>query len=146
MKIAKKSIIIFALIFFVINIFAFSQGIATVNADEDLWKKQQGLGTGDEAVAEAFGGGTPKDPRTIAAYVIKIILGFMGIIFLVLLILAGFKWMTARGNEEQVTEAKSQISNAVIGLIIVASAYAIASYITDCVLDITTGGTIWMCK
>ncbi len=65
----------------------------------------------------------------IIGLIIKIILSFLGVIFLVLMIYGGYTWMTARGNEQQVTKAKDLIIAAVIGLIIVLSAYAITAYI-----------------
>ena len=54
---------------------------------------------------------------------------FLGIIFLVLLIIAGFKYMTASGNEEQVKSALKHITQAVIGLVIVLSACGISYWI-----------------
>src|SRR5574344_327101 len=61
----------------------------------------------------------------ILSVLISSILGFLGIIFLFLTIAAGFKWMSARGNEEEVKKAKSSMKNAIIGLLIVIAAYAI---------------------
>lgn len=42
---------------------------------------------------------------------------------------AGIMWMTAQGNEEQVTKAKTMIRNAIIGFIIISAAYAITYYV-----------------
>ncbi|MDD4332595.1 MAG: pilin [Patescibacteria group bacterium] len=61
--------------------------------------------------------------------VIKIFLGFLGIIFIVLILYAGFNWMTARGDEEKVKKAQETIQKAVIGLIIIVSAYAITYFV-----------------
>lgn len=66
------------------------------------------------------------DPTAIVGVVIQVFLGFIGVIFLVLMIYAGYIWMIARGNEEQVTKAKNLITASIIGLIIVVSAYAIS--------------------
>jgi hypothetical protein len=54
------------------------------------------------------------------------LLGLISVIFLILIIYAGFSWMTAEGNEEKVTKARQLIINAAIGLIITACAYAIS--------------------
>ena len=116
---------------------------ATVVAESSLWSGQEGLGQETE-IKNTFGGET--DPQMIAARIIKNLLGFLGIIFLGLLIWGGWKYMLSRGNEEEVENAMKIIKNAVIGLFIVLAAWAIADYITDCVMDITTGDTIWMCK
>ncbi|OGF26196.1 hypothetical protein A2331_01980 [Candidatus Falkowbacteria bacterium RIFOXYB2_FULL_34_18] len=56
-------------------------------------------------------------------------LAFIGVVFLVLMIYGGFVWMIARGNEQEVEKAKNLIEAAVIGLVIVMSAYAITAYI-----------------
>ena len=38
------------------------------------------------------------DPRLIAARIIRVALGFLGIVVLTLIIYGGFLWMTAAGN------------------------------------------------
>jgi len=60
---------------------------------------------------------------------IQVFLGVLGIVFLVLMIFAGFKWMIANGNEERVKEAKQTLISAVIGLIIIILAYAITYFV-----------------
>lgn len=62
--------------------------------------------------------------NTIIGTVISIGLGLIGVIFLVLMIYAGYNWMTARGEEEKVSSAKDTIIRAVTGLIIVIGSYA----------------------
>ncbi len=57
------------------------------------------------------------------------VLGLVGVVFLILVIYAGFLWMTARGNTEQVTKAKNLFSGAIIGLVIVVSAYYLVDYL-----------------
>ena len=75
----------------------------------------------------------------IVATAIQAFLGLLGVIFLVLLITAGYKWMTASGNEEKITEAKETIWRAVIGLIITVAAYAITYFVFNS-LDWFGGG------
>ena len=70
-----------------------------------------------------------RDPRNIAAQVINIALGFLGIIAVGLILYGGFKWMTAAGNEDSVADAKKIIIAGVIGLIIILSAFAIANFV-----------------
>jgi len=57
--------------------------------------------------------------------IVKVFLGLLGVIFIILIILAGFKYMTAQGDEGKVKESLASIRHAVIGLIIVVGAYAI---------------------
>ncbi len=42
------------------------------------------------------------------AIIINIALGFLGIVGVILIMYSGFKWMTAQGNEDEVTKAKSR--------------------------------------
>ncbi|HKK54119.1 MAG TPA: pilin [Patescibacteria group bacterium] len=65
----------------------------------------------------------------IVARVIFTGLSLLAVIFVILIIIAGYQWMTAGGSEEKITKAKKNISNAVIGLIIILSAYAITWFI-----------------
>jgi hypothetical protein len=65
------------------------------------------------------------------AKIIKIILGFLGVIFIVLIIYAGFLWMTSGGNEEKVKTAKKIITAAIIGTAIILCAYAITVFVID---------------
>ncbi|MBU0722584.1 pilin [Patescibacteria group bacterium] len=65
----------------------------------------------------------------IVQVVISVFLGLLGIIFLILIIYAGFNWMTAAGEEEKVTKAKDTLQRAVIGLIIIIAAYSITYFV-----------------
>ncbi|MFH0956142.1 MAG: hypothetical protein V1801_02950, partial [Candidatus Falkowbacteria bacterium] len=71
----------------------------------DIWGETTGNPSGAGVVTDATGLGV-KDPRAIAAQVINIILGFLGIVAVIIILLGGFKWMTAGGNEDKVGEAK----------------------------------------
>lgn len=66
---------------------------------------------------------------TRAGSIIGVILSFVGVLFLGLMIYAGIMWMTASGNEQQVTKAKNLLINATIGIVIVFAAYAITAFI-----------------
>lgn len=61
--------------------------------------------------------------------IVGIALSFVGVLFLILIIYAGIMWMTAAGNDQQVAKAKEIIIAAVIGLVIVLSAYGITMFI-----------------
>ena len=66
---------------------------------------------------------------SIANTVINFALGSLGIIFLVLMLYAGFRWMTARGNEEHVTKAKDTLTSALLGLIVIVLSYGIVNLV-----------------
>lgn len=74
--------------------------------------------------------------QDIIAYVINSVLGLLGVIFLVLIIYAGFLWMTATGNDEQVTKAKNILTRSIIGVIIIVAAYAISFFVLSAVTSI----------
>ena len=72
------------------------------------------------------------DATTISEIIgtaVSAFLALLGMIFLVLMLYAGYHWMTARGEEEKVEKAKDTITRAIIGLIIVVGAYAIWAFI-----------------
>ena len=67
--------------------------------------------------------------RTVTGTAVSAALALVGVIFLILMIYAGYNWMTARGEEEKVEKAKDTITRAFIGLIIVVGAYAIWKFV-----------------
>ncbi len=79
------------------------------------------------------------DIRFTIANIIVVALGLLGTISVVLMLYAGFKWMTAGGNEENVKEAQNIIKYAVIGLAIILSAYAITRFVMSNLFKATTG-------
>lgn len=95
----------------------------------------QGLNNADD-ILKSVGGengekiGVSNDLASTIATVIKTVLAIVGTIFLILTVYAGIMWMTAAGNDEQVTKAVGIIKAAVIGLIIIMSAYAITYFVT----------------
>jgi len=88
--------------------------------------------------ATATGLGT-EDVRTTISKVINAFMGLLGIVAVVIILLGGFKWMTAAGNEEKVSDAKKLILSGIIGLIIIMSAYAIAQFVVGAVVEGTGG-------
>jgi hypothetical protein len=65
----------------------------------------------------------------IVATLVRSGLGFLGIIFLIMILLAGFTFMTAGGSSERAGAAKRTFFNAIIGLIIILSANSIVTYV-----------------
>ncbi len=81
-----------------------------------------------------------QDPRTTAASVINILMGFLGIIAVVIILIGGFKWMTAGGDESKVEEAKKLMTAGVIGLAIVLAAWGVTIFVLNALLT-ATGAT-----
>lgn len=80
---------------------------------------------------------TIQSPEPIIATVIKTLLSFLGVLFLILMVYGGFLWMTARGNDDQVKKSRDLIIAAVIGLIIVLISYAISIFVISSLTDST---------
>lgn len=97
--------------------------------------------TGLSATAKAAGVGSPKPILQIAGELIKAVLGLVGVIMLVLVLYAGFLWMTSQGEEAKVKRAKAILTNAIIGLVVIFSAYSITSYVFTNVYSATLDST-----
>ncbi len=83
-----------------------------------------------------------RDVRETIASIINVALSLLGIVVLVIIIYGGFLWMTAGGNDEKVGEAKKWIFGGIIGLVIILSAYAIASFVISNLVTATTNPNI----
>jgi hypothetical protein len=90
----------------------------------------------EETAKTGFSGNIPNktDIPSIIGIIVGALLSFIGILFFILVIYGGYLWMTARGNEEQVGKSISIITQAAIGLIIVAAAYLITRFLGETIL------------
>lgn len=61
--------------------------------------------------------------------IITSLLSLLGVVFVVLMLYGGFKWMKASGREDEVGKAQDIIRNAIIGLILTASSYSISLFV-----------------
>lgn len=86
-----------------------------------------------------------QDLKVTVENIVRIIFGFLGILLVLLLLYAGFLWLTSQGNKDQIERAKKIITSAVVGLVLVLAAYGIAAFIIYSLLGATgpggTGGT-----
>jgi len=112
-----------------------AQAAEALTADELFGGTEQGDGS-DFAGAAGLSSGNLVD--TISS-VIRVALGFLGVIAVVIILLGGFKWMTSGGNDEKVKKAKALIFQGIIGLVIVLSSYAIASFVITSITTATAG-------
>ena len=101
---------------------------------------------------DLFGGSTGSDFSSTAglgeadlvdtiAQIIRIALGFLGVIAVVIILLGGFKWMTSGGNDTKTGDAKKLIFAGITGLVIVISAYAIAAFVISSLITATSGSS-----
>lgn len=112
---SKLIIFIFGLIAFVfIANFSFAQDLGLEFVDDSL---------------NGILGNSGSDPRVIIAKIIQIALGFLAITALILILYTGFLWMTSNGEEDKISKAKRILKNAIIGLVIILSAWTITTYV-----------------
>lgn len=76
------------------------------------------------------GPGAPTSAQIIGT-VVGAFLGFTGLTFIILIIIAGYGWLTAGGNEEKIKKASSTIKSAIIGVIVAFSAWTLWTFIFE---------------
>lgn len=81
-------------------------------------------------------GGTT-DVYVIAGKIINVVLGFLGIVLLGYLLYAGFLWMTSGGETEKAEQARTMITNAIIGLVIIVAAFAISTFVLSSLVNVS---------
>src|SRR3989344_8609507 len=113
---------LFIIVFFGL-FFIFSSTYAQGGLQEQIREQTQ-------AGAKGSGFGEAIDPRVTVALTIRLFLGFVGSIFLILLILGSFWYITARGRPEKIEKATKTIRGAIIGLLIVVMSYAITYFVS----------------
>jgi cytochrome bd-type quinol oxidase subunit 2 len=89
-----------------------------------------------ESIGEQIGTGDADLKQTVIN-ILQLVLGLLSLIAVVMIIIGGFTWLTAGGNEEKVDKAKKIISAAVIGLIIVLLAWAIVIFVARTTANVT---------
>ncbi len=123
----KKYLVTACLIFV-----GFLAGVAPLLAEQ---KDPLGLNYGNQTGLGNY------DVRITVARIINVVLGLLGTIALVIIIYAGFLWMTAGGSEDKSEKARGILFAAVIGLAIILSAYAITRFVVENLYEATTGNT-----
>src|SRR3989338_7967445 len=83
-------------------------------------------GLSEFAAQAGFGG---SDVRLIIARLIRTVLSLTGIVLIIMLVYGGFLWMLSGGVQEKITKARGMIFNAVIGLVIILSAFAVTQFV-----------------
>src|SRR3989344_5680649 len=124
----KKTFIIVAMLGLVIPSLAFAAfGLEEASKNTGLIKAGQTVNA-QSTIPELIGS------------IVGVALSFVGAVFFLLILYAGFLWMTAFGNTEKVDRAKSILEHAAVGLVIVLAAYAISKFVFGALTG-ATGGT-----
>ncbi|MEK7557753.1 MAG: hypothetical protein AAB530_00910 [Patescibacteria group bacterium] len=128
-KVIISLIILFNVVF--IAPFAYIETASALNLKDAFKFNADGNTDPTDSVASNAGYKTTSTVSLLAVIstIIDVVLSLLGVIFLVLIIYAGFNWMTAAGEEDKITKSKSTITAAIIGLIVVLAAYAISYFV-----------------
>lgn len=102
---------------------------------ENPFNRSQNLLNNTRSASGVTGG---SDLPTIIGSLINVVLGFLGIVLLFYVLRAGFLWMTAGGDEKQVTTAKNMIRDAVIGLVVIIAGFAISNFVLQQLVQVTS--------
>ncbi|MFH1745206.1 MAG: hypothetical protein ABH881_03510 [bacterium] len=126
-KTIKNLLILFAIIFVLIfPYFVFAQETIDPFANENNPLSRLKI------VAEDSGPYGAVDENSLSEVAGLAASGFMvllGVIFLILMLIGGYHWMTAQGDESKVESAQKTIRRAIIGLVLVAGSYAIYRFV-----------------
>lgn len=76
------------------------------------------------------------DAYVAVGILVRTLLTFLGVLFFLLVLYAGFNWMTAAGNTEKVEQAKTTIGQATLGIGVILVAYLL-SYAIIYVLQVS---------
>lgn len=135
MSLTAKYSIIFSGLLVALSLLVSAQVVLAEEKGVD--KATKGL----EATAKGGYGVLPAETNLpiIIGKVVGAILAMVGVIFFCLILWAGFGWMLAKGNEEEIGKAKETIFSAVLGLIVILGAYAITNLVAMIFSNALTG-------
>lgn len=90
------------------------------------------LAVGDikvEPKGAQFGNLATLEPAQLVSSLIKLALIVAAVVFFFMLVIGGIKWILSGGDKGKTEEARNQITAALVGLVVVFSAWAIAQLI-----------------
>lgn len=93
----------------------------------------QGLTSSSDNLA-SFGSAAGLSNTSLPVFIgniVRALLGLLGVIAVLIILYAGFVWMTANGDPGKIDKAKKIMVGGVIGLVIIVSSFAIASFIMN---------------
>ncbi len=99
-----------------------------------------GEGAKGTTFAESLGLSPGPSIQVMIARIIRTVIGFVGIIAVIMILYAGFLYMTAGGNATRLATAKKIMTQAIIGLVIVLTSFTIVYFIVGKLVDATGGG------
>lgn len=106
---------------------ALAQSSPAPTVTNPVLNKLQEVGSGGGYVTNT----TIANPAKVAGLVVRAFINFLGIAFIILMVMAGYNWMTAAGNEEQVKKAQTTIKQSLIGLVVAVSAWTLWNFVSE---------------
>lgn len=104
--------------------------IQPVHAQEAVRNFGDAFNTAEQSRAGAGIGGQLTDLASFLGTVTGLALSLLGLLFFVLIVYAGFLWMTAAGDEDRIQKATKIVRGTIIGLVLATSAWAITVLVT----------------
>jgi len=89
---------------------------------------QKAFGSGLENVRGQAGLSSTSVPAIVGS-VIKVILGVSGTVALIFIIWGGIQWMVSKGAQDKIASARKLMTSGMIGIAIIAAAYAITDFV-----------------
>jgi len=99
--------------------------VALASPRETLNQGLQVTGAAGNLTAETGAAAEATDLPTLLGRTVNVLFGVLGAIFLTVVLIGGYMWMTAGGSEEKVMKAKGFIINGINGMIVIFLAYAL---------------------
>ena len=75
-------------------------------------------------------------PQILIGRIINAALGIVGSLALAMFIYGGFTWMLAAGSSDKIQKGKNIIIWAIVGLIVIFSAYAMVKFVLSAILGV----------
>lgn len=122
----KKTLVKLAVSLGLIGILLMPALVSAVTIDPGFGYIQNNIGMGTQ------------DVRVTIANIIRVAMGLLGIVAVLIILMGGFKYMTAMGEDDKVKTAKKLITSGIIGLVIVLTAYAIATFVINSIISATS--------
>lgn len=124
---------------FLMGIYGFFLNASFATAKITDWSSKLSNSKGGELYGAGAGGGSSADVAKFIGTIL--VMGpFLGIPFIIHMVMAGYEWMTAAGDAKKVEDAKKRITNAVIGLALFISLYILAYFIIKSLGAVTEYG------
>ena len=114
-----------------ISIFLFTLTVFALTVVPALAQLDTGLNYG------TFTGLGTNDLREGVMTIVRVIMGFLGIISILVMLYGGFVWLTSAGSEDKIGQAKKIISAGILGLVIIFISFAIATFVIEQLISAT---------